>query len=381
MSVPGFDIFDDRFVDGLWNANDDKFFSPIAFRIQTAFSLVTFRERGVDALQDACKRIGESSIFVVSTKSGWRRYRNVIEAANVSIADIFDRAEPHCPEKIVDEARIAFGASDTKIVVAIGGGSTLGIGKILSAEEGARFIAIPTTYSGSEMTQIYGRKIGLEKKTKKDTACIPAEVIYDPLLSRSLPISETAQSGMNSLAHSIEALFTNSADTMTEKAASIAISVHRNGLPRCVEDPNDRRGRALAALGGFLGGMLVQRHGIALHHQLCHVLGGLFDLPHGVSNSAVLAHAFAYNSPAAPKAVAAVAEVFSSSDPSLRLYEFAKEIGAPIALGDYGLKPEDARKTVDVLLAKGIENPRQLEQMPLVDMMMRIIDGSPPNKD
>ena len=325
VNASKFESFSQTFLDRIIEASERP--QSLIFHVKTGFSSVTFRTGAVCELADAIERLERKSVFIAATRGGWARYRSFVEANGVDVCGVFDRAEPHCPEHVVEVMREAFKEAGARCVLAIGGGSTLGLGKILSAEEGAGFVAMPTTYSGSEMTPIYGRKIGFEKRTKKDPACIPGEVIYDPVLSQSLPIEETVQSGMNSLAHAVEALYAENADQFTEKAASVAIGAHIIGLTKCALAPGHLGGRTHAALGGFLGGMLVQRHGIALHHQLCHVLGGLFDLPHGVSNSAVLSHAFAYNAPAAPDAANIIADRFSHQNAALALYEFTNQIG------------------------------------------------------
>ena len=241
-------------------------------------------------LSDFCG-LDLSNPILVSTAGGCARLKI---CSHIWRFAIFDGVLPHGPEEVVEAFRSRYLSGGHDAVIAVGGGSVLGMGKIMAAEEQARFVAVPTTLSGSEMTPIFGRKIGREKVTKTDPQCQPELIIYDPLISVDLPDRVLSASAMNSLAHSVEAVFIRKTPD-TPELAQVAISALMDGVPAVMARSDAVKSRLRVQYGGFLGGLLIQKNGIALHHELCHVIGGVFGIDHGISNSAVLAHVVAYN--------------------------------------------------------------------------------------
>jgi maleylacetate reductase len=326
-------------------------------------------------LAEECDRLGVARILLVCTPSGVDRYRDVGDGLGARRAATFAEAEPHCPEPVVQRCRAQWRTSGADGVVTVGGGSTIALGKILAAEEGAKFICVPTTYSGSEMTDIFGRKIGNEKRTARDLKCRPHTVIYDPELTLGLPRHETVTTGMNSVAHAVEALYPPTPNPVAFVLAREALGAHRDGLPGAVAHPTDLAARSRALYAGFLGGLLIGMTGIALHHRLCHVLGGLFDLPHGETNSVVLAHVVAYNAPAAPDAARVISEVFGDADPARAIDAFARRIGAPTSLREIGMPEEGIDLTVREALGRPGWNPRPLEEAGLRQLVRAAWEG------
>lgn len=353
----------------------------LEFATRTERTTVLFGCGALDYLGRVCDEASVSRVMIATTRGGWARHKDRLNTVGPKIVAIFDQAEPHCPEPIIRSAQRLYTESGADCVIAIGGGSSLGLGKVLSAEQRARFIAVPTTYSGSEMTPIFGRKVGHEKRTKRDPQCQPFAVLYDPLLTVGLPVDETVQTGMNSLAHSIEALYASNADELTLELGLLAVDAHWKALPKCVANPSDLNARSLALLGGFLGGFMIERHGIALHHQLCHVLGGLFDLPHGVSNSVVLPHALDYNARSIPDVISRLSLELGVSDPAKALFDFAGRIGAPQALSKFGIRAAQLEPCIQALMDKEFPNPRPLERPPLLAMAQRMLIGEAPQTE
>lgn len=319
---------------------------------------VRFRAGARELLAEECDRLGVKRVLLVCTPSGAARYRAVAEALGPRLAATFAAAEPHCPEPVVERCRALWRSAGADGVVTVGGGSTIALGKNLAAEDGAKFICMPTTYSGSEMTDIFGRKVGNEKRTARNVACRAHAVIYDPELTLGLPRHETVTTGMNSLAHAVEALYPPTPNPVAFLLAREALCAHRDGLPGAAANPADIGARTRALYAGFLGGLLIGMTGIALHHRLCHVLGGLFDLPHGEANSVVLAHVVAYNAPAAPEAARVIAEVFGDGDAARAIDAFARRIGAPTSLREIGMPEAGIDAVVKETLARGGWNPR-----------------------
>jgi len=322
--------------------------------------------------------LGGKRPLLLGTAAAEQRHSKVFASLDGLKTSAFFQAEPHCPVKVVERCRQVFRDAGCDSVIAVGGGSTLGLGKILAAEEGAKWIALPTTYSGSEMTPIFGRKIGQEKRIGRDPRCRPDFVIYDPLLTRELPAHAAVTSGMNSIAHAVEALYPQRPNPLTPGLAEQALIAHRGGLQAIALGVADEAALAAAQYGGFLGGLLVAICGIALHHQLCHVIGGLFNLPHGETNSVILPHAVDYNLPAISAARSVVEKVFEADHAARAIFDFAAEIHAPQSLRGLGMPESGIDATVDAMLAHGGWNPRPLERAGLARLMRNAFEGRRP---
>jgi len=324
------------------------------------------------------EHLGIKRPLLVGTPAAQARYRGAFEALADLQAATFFGAQPHCPEAVADRCAEVYAESGCDGVVAIGGGSSLGLGKILAAEHAAKFVALPTTFSGSEMTPLFGKKVGTEKRVRKDARCRPALVLYDPQLVASLPLHVAAASGMNSVAHAVEALYPQRPNPLAPVLAEQALAAHHVGLRAFARGNPTRSELQAAQYGGFLGGVLVSMCGIALHHQLCHIIGGLFDLPHRETNSAVLPHALAYNAPAIADALVVLRRVFGSDDAPRAVFDFAQEIGAAQSLRDLGMPESGIDVTVDTMLAHGGWNPRPLERSGLERMVRNAFEGRRP---
>jgi maleylacetate reductase len=303
--------------------------------------------------------LGIKRVLVACTPSGARRYDDIISALGARCAAVFAKAEAHCPLPIADEALEAFVAHDADGIVTIGGGSSIGLGKFIAAKRGAPLLAIPTTLSGSEMTSLYGVKIGNEKRTSNDIAARPRAVIYDPALTGTLPAHETAATGMNCLAHCVEALYPAQPNPVARLLALEGIRSLATSLPGVVER-NDVASRARALYAGFIGGMLVSMVGIGLHHKICHVIGGHFDVPHGDSNSTVLPHVVAFNAPAMPDIAADIAAALGSRAAAEGIADLAQRIAAPRSLRALGVPATGLAAVAREVVARGTHNPRPI---------------------
>lgn len=339
---------------------------------------VRFGAGARNLLAEECDRLGVTRVLLICTPGGAERYQAVADSLGARLAATFAEAEPHCPEPVVERCRSLWRSAGADGVVTVGGGSTIALGKNLTVDEGAKFVCIPTTYSGSEMTDIYGRKVGNEKRTARSVECRAHTVIYDPELTVGLPRHETVTTGMNSLAHAVEALYPQTPNPVAFVLAREALSAHRDGLPGAAENPSDIEARSRALYAAFLGGLLIGMTGIALHHRLCHVLGGLFDLPHGETNSVVLSHVVAYNAAAAPDAARAITEIFDDSDPARAIDSFARRIGAPTSLREIGMPEDGIDAAVGATLARPGWNPRIPEAAGLRALLRAAWDGRPP---
>jgi alcohol dehydrogenase class IV len=349
-----------------------------SFELELHFGPIAFGEGTSQQVRRRLDELEARRPLVVGTPAAERRYRDVVAPlGDLDVAHFFGAA-PHCPEPVVERCKKIYREAGCDSVVAIGGGSTLGLGKILAAEHGARFVALPTTYSGSEMTPLYGRKIGSEKRVARDSRCRPQFVIYDSSLTVSLPTRVAVATGMNSVAHAIEALYPQQPNPLATALAEQALAAHRYGLREIARGSSSTEALRAALYGGFLGGVLVAMCGIALHHRLCHVLGGLFDLPHSETNSAVLPHAVAYNLPAIPAARAVIERVFEHHNAAAALFDFATEIGAPRSLRELGMPEQGIDAAVTAMLAHGGWNPGPIERAPLERLVRAAYWGTRP---
>jgi maleylacetate reductase len=263
-------------------------------------------------------------------------------------------------------------------LVAVGGGSTIGLAKAIAFRTDLPQIAVPTTYSGSEMTDILGETAGGEKRTLRDPKVRPETVIYDVELTLALPLSVSGPSGMNALAHAVEALYAEDRNPIVSLLAEEAIGALAAGLPAIAAEPADRPARSRALYGACLAGLALGSVGMSLHHKLCHVLGGAFGLPHAESHTIVLPHAAAYNAPAAPEALARVAAALQAEEAPFGLYELASRVGAPLALRDIGMMAEDLDRAADLAVANPYWNPRPLERAAIRSLLEDAWHGRPP---
>ncbi len=312
-------------------------------------------------LGEEVARLGAGRALLCCTKGGAKRVQPLADALGDKFAGIFDGAEPHCPEPVAMAAVEQFNETGADCAIAFGGGSTIGLGKVIAVKTGRPTIAIPTTYSGSEMTAIYGMLIGKEKRTTVDAACRAKTVLYDAALTTSLSAHLTAASGMNALAHCVEALYPQMPNPLAALMAEAGLRALGAGLRGSITTPDDMDARGEALYGAFLGGSVVGLVGIAIHHKTCHVLGGRHGIPHGDSNSVMLPHATAYNAHAAPDAMAAIRRALGGGDAAGAIYDLARELGAPASLKELGMAEADLDEAARLTIAATSWNPRKLD--------------------
>lgn len=264
--------------------------------------------------------------------------------------------------------------------VAVGGGSTVGLGKAIALESSLPILAIPTTYAGSEMTPIYGVTENGLKRTGTDPRVLPRTVLYDPQLSLSLPVDLSVASGINAMAHAAEGLYAADANPVMSLMAEEGIAALARGLPGLRRDAADPRARGDALYGAWLCGTVLGNVGMALHHKLCHTLGGSFNLPHAQTHAIILPHALAYNAAAAPEAMRRIARALGAEDAARGMHAFARAVGAPLSLADIGMRMADLDRAADLAVANPYRNPRPVERGALRALLQDAFDGAPPRK-
>jgi len=322
---------------------------------------VVFGAGTLEHLEREIEMLGSSRALVLCTPQQRDQAQVVADRLKTRCVGIFDRAVMHVPIETAREAREQARALEADCAVAVGGGSTTGLGKAIALESSLPILAIPTTYAGSEMTPIYGLTQGGLKKTGRDARVLPRTVIYDVDLTLSLPPALSATSGMNAIAHAVEALYAQDANPIMSLLAQEGIRALSSGLPGVLKKPQDIEARSQCLYGAWLCGAVLGSVGMALHHKLCHTLGGTFNLPHAETHTVVLPHAVAYNRAAAPDAMRAAARAIGADDAAQGLYALARSLGAPLALKDIGMREADLDRAAQLATESPYYNPRPVE--------------------
>ncbi|MDQ3261474.1 MAG: maleylacetate reductase, partial [Pseudomonadota bacterium] len=265
------------------------------FLFSARFPRVVFGAGSLQYLEREIDLLGAKRALVLSTPEQRGQAEEVAKRLGERAVGVYDKAVMHVPIENARAAREEAKRLNADCAVAIGGGSTIGLGKAIALESGLPILAIPTTYAGSEMTPILGMTEDGLKKTLRDERVLPKTVIYDPELTLTLPAKLSATSGMNAIAHSVEALYAQDANPIISLMAEESIRVLANALPKIMRNTKDITARSEAQYGAWLAGASLGAVGMALHHKLCHTLGGSFNLPHAETHTIVLPHAVAYN--------------------------------------------------------------------------------------
>jgi alcohol dehydrogenase class IV len=325
------------------------------------------------------ERVGARRALVLSTPGRAEAQANGIAASlGERSAGVFAGAVMHTPVAVTEEALRVVEERGADAVVAVGGGSTTGLGKAIALRTDLPQIVLPTTYAGSEMTPILGETRDGAKTTLRDRRVLPEVVIYDVDLTLGLPADISAASGMNAIAHAVEALYARDRNPLVSLMAEEGIAALARALPRITRAPRDREVRSEALCGAWLCGVCLGTVGMALHHKLCHALGGSFGLPHAETHAIVLPHAAAYNAPAAPAAMARVARSLGADDAAQGLYDLAGRLGTKRALRDIGMPADGIGEVVERTAANPYWNPRPLERAAIRDLLARAWSGEPP---
>ena len=322
--------------------------------------------------------LGATRALVLSTPEQSQQAEQLAELLGERAVGIFAKAVMHVPIETVHEAREIARQRGADCAVAIGGGSTTGLGKAIALESGLPILAIPTTYAGSEMTPIYGLTEGGTKRTGRDPKVLPRTVIYDPELTLTLPIELSITSGMNAMAHAAEGLYAKDRNPIMDLMAEEGIRAISSALPALRRNPCNLDSRSDALYGAWLCGTVLGNVGMALHHKLCHTLGGSFNLPHAEVHSVVLPHAIAYNAPKIPAAIARMRRALSSDVPAEAFYDLARSSQVPVSLRELGMKESDLDRAADLAVANPYWNPRPIERSGIRALLQQAWDGARP---
>jgi maleylacetate reductase len=334
---------------------------------------IVFGAGAVESLPAELAGLGLTRPLVIAGRSQATQAERLLAAVGAGASIIGVRV--HVPAGLADDARAKAAELGADCLVSIGGGSAVGLAKAVALTAGLPIAAVPTTYAGSELTVVWGMTEDGRKTTGRDPSIAPRLVVYDPELTYDLPAAVTAASGMNAVAHCVEALWAERATPLTDIAATEGLRRLAVGMRASLRAPRDPEARATALTGAWLAGEAFAAGG-ALHHKLCHVLGGMFDLPHAELHAALLPYTAAFLLPAAPEAGRRIAAALDADDPAAAIVDLARDVGTPRSLAALGLTEDDAVRAAAVAAPELPERPRRPTPAELENLLRRAVRGA-----
>lgn len=322
-------------------------------------------------------RFKAKRVMVVASGKGALAAANV--CSDIEVALNYSDVAAHVPIEKAEKARAAAAVHGIDLLVCIGGGSTTGLAKAVAMTSGLPIIAVPTTYSGSEATNVWGLTENSRKTTGIDDRVLPATVIYDAALTLSMPVDLSVASGLNGMAHCIDSMWAPGADPINQALAGEGIRAMSHGLLGIVRDAQDVASREQALYGAYLSAVAFASAGSGMHHKICHVLGGTWKMPHAQTHATVLPYVLAFNAPAAPEAAARIAAAFDTDDAVAGLNRFRTAVNAPKALKDFGFAEKDIPEAVQLILPViPASNPRKVTPENLSALLTAAWAGTAP---
>ena len=297
------------------------------------------------------------------------------------VAATFTGVRPHVPAAVAAAVRAVAADSGADVVVSVGGGSTTGTAKAVAMTTGLPIVAVPTTYAGSEATAVWGVTDAGRKTTGTHPAVLPRAVVYDPDLTMSLPVDLTVASGLNALAHCVDSLWAPNANPVSSALAVAGVRALRDGLPAVRRDAADRAARESLLYGAYLAALSFAGAGSGLHHKICHVLGGTWDLPHAETHAVLLPHVLALNADHAAAATARVAAALGETDAVDGLLRLHDDLAAPRTLRSLGMPESGLAEAVDLVVAAAPDdNPAPVTPTSVRGLLERAWSGAPPQR-
>lgn len=340
---------------------------------------VVFGHGTLAGVPEEVARLGHSRALVLSTPQQVEQAEALASALGDKAAGVFAGAVMHTPVEVTETAIAAFRAAGADCVVSLGGGSTTGLGKAIALRTGADQVVVPTTYAGSEMTDILGETAAGEKTTRRDPAIRPEVVVYDVDLTLTLPVGLTVTSALNAIAHAMEGFYAPDRHPVTEALSRDAMVAFRDALPVLVADPANKGARGQALFAAWGCSLTLGHVTMALHHKLAHVLGGSFGLPHAETHAVLLPHTTAFNEDAVGGLLDPIARTFGTGRAGAGLWQFASGLGAPMTLADLGLKADDLDRAAEIATRNPYANPRPIDRDGIRRLLQDAFDGRCPD--
>lgn len=348
----------------------------LSFEHRTLPQRIVFRTGGVgEALAEEAVRADATRIMLIASAREIAHARKV--TADLPVAVVHTDVAAHVPLDRAAAATAIAREAAADLLIAFGGGSATGLAKFIARETGVPIVAVPTTYAGSEATNIWGQTEAGIKTTGADDRVLPRTVIYDAELTLDLPRELSVSSGMNALAHGIDAMWAPRTDPIARTLAEEGIRVLAASLHAIASDPHDLAAREQTLYGAYMSATAFAASGSGLHHKICHVLGGRFDLPHAQTHTCVLPHVLAANAPFAPEASERIARALGSVDASGGLDRLYDSVAAPRALSTFGYTAADVPESVELILPLvPPSNPRRVTASDLEHILFAALEGA-----
>jgi maleylacetate reductase len=337
---------------------------------------VLFGEGTIAQAEGELERLGIHRVLILCGEDQLAEAETVSTSFGTRQAHILASAVAHVPVEVAREAVETASAVSADGLLAIGGGSSIGLAKAVALETGLPVLALPTTYAGSEMTSIWGLTENGQKRTGREKKVRPSSVIYDVALTRSLPLGLSATSGLNAIAHCVEALYAPDGNPIIALQAEEGIAALADGLPRLSDADGDARAKCL--YGAWLAGIALDSTSMGLHHKICHTLGGSWNLPHAETHAAMLPYTAAYNAAAAPQAMERVARALGANSAVEGLWNLGRQLEVPASLREIGLPEEAIAQTAAMAVANPYPNPCPVARDRVEAMLRFAWEGAPP---
>jgi maleylacetate reductase len=335
---------------------------PLTFQYDALPARVVFGVGAIARLPEEAARLRLHRALIISTAGQRKHAERVKELLGPAAAGVFANAVMHTPGEVTEAAMAKVADLRVDGFVAIGGGSAIGLSKALALRTDLPQIVVPTTYAGSEATPILGETVANEKRTQRSEKILPETIVYDIDLTVGLPVSVSMASGLNAMAHAIEALYAPDRNPLTNLMAEAALNALIGALPEIHDRADDIEARTTALWGAWLSGCCLGVTTMGLHHKLCHTLGGTFGLPHAETHAVLLPHVLDYNLPFAPDAQRTLIRLCLDSDPPRALAEFTRRLRLPKTLSALGMTEAAIDGAADITVSKPYPNPRPLER-------------------
>jgi alcohol dehydrogenase class IV len=334
-----------------------------AFEFTPLPARVVFGRGTISGVADEVRQLGCSRAFVLSdAHHADGAAARVVQWLGQGAVGLSTEAAMHTPVDVTERVLQQLRAVSPDCLVSLGGGSTTGLSKALALRTDLPQVVIPTTYAGSEATPILGQTEQGRKTTLRSLKVLPRVILYDVELTLGMPAHLSVVSGMNAMAHAVEALYARDGNPVTSMLAEQGIAALARSLPLIVADIGNAEARSDALFGAWACGNCLGTVGMSLHHKLCHTLGGSFDLPHAETHTVVLPHAAAFNESAAPAALQRAARALGVDKAGAGLFDLARSLGAPTSLKAIGMSESDLDKAAEIAMSATYWNPRPVDR-------------------
>lgn len=305
--------------------------------------------RAADNARVEVARRSASTVMVISGSAEHPVVQQI--SSELQPALVYTDIAPHVPIHTVEKARAAAQSHHIDLMISVGGGSAVGLAKAVALTTAIPIIAIPTTYAGSEATNVWGITENNRKTTGADDIVLPGTVIYDATLTTTLPMDFTVASGFNAIAHSVDSMWAPRTDPINQALAVEALTDLSLGLEAITTEPAVLAGHERTLLGAYLAAVAFASAGSGMHHKICHVLGGAYNLPHAQTHAVMLPYVLAYNHRCARMAAERIASALRAPTALDGLQDLRTKLDAPRSLSEIGFRNGDIAEAAELIVA------------------------------